>query len=527
MLSSLISKYLNEKIFITSIFVILFSLFFGFYDLHSAGQWSDEKYYLEKGYLTLQLIKSGDMLDSFFYEEGADHPLTSTYAYGLASLLDLKNMSDEYYSEDLKIKKPIFQYDLKYSRLIPVILSTLTVLLTFLFAIRYFSYFVALSSSLILAALPHFVGFSHFASLESWCIFTFSLAVIFSILYVDTKKIKFVILAGIMSGISLTVKQSNILIYVFFIIFYISQKYYFKDRILSYKSILIIGASSFITIFITYPMPFFHPAEFISKSYEMWFMNGGKIPEVIFGHMIGAPFFYYFLALSITTPILVLLLLIPGFREILKNRKKWIYLTLLIWFSVPFFMLFFSARQHMVRYVIQVYVPLSIIAALGLESFSKQIVNKSKTRHKNKMGYALFIILILYLSYILATTTPYYLTYFNELVGGTKNVYNKKLFLIGWYGEGMRGVGKYLESTARKGDKVGYAVDAGYHAIYDIEGIDEEKYSRNETYNYVVVSYFGVIRGGFNEKILENDYLVVYREKAKGFDIARVYKRIK
>ena len=161
---------------------------------------------------------------------------------------------------------------------------------------------------------------------------------------------------------------------------------------------------------------------------------------------------------------------------------------------------------------------MALLAAIGLEYL---ITRFTKSRI---VTYSFIAPLFVYLFIILHTITPYYLNYFNELVGGTKNVYEKKLFFLGWFGEGLRGPGMYIANDAQKKATVGMALNPE-QTLYKSNNLIYETYNPKKRYDYVVVNYFNVIRIGFDERVLDKDYELVYTERADGADIARVYKR--
>ncbi len=507
-----------NKNLLTGILLFLFSITLSLYNLTASGRWTDEFFYVSKGHHTIELLKKGLVTHPYFLVEGADHPLTAVYVYGLASYLDLTYIDHAHIVPEVGLYQPHFDYDLFFTRLIAVVVSALSVLLTYIFCLRFFSYFVAVASSSILMTLPHFLGYSQKVSLESWCVLTFSLAVVFCFEYLRSKKLIYAILIGIFSGVTLTVKQSNILIFPFLVLTFSYYKYFLKDKNLSYKSVFVVALTTIITIFITYPMPFLNPQTFWHTTYDAWFVNGGKIPELIFGKMIGAPIVYYFIAISITTPLIILILLLTGGFEIIRTKRKPLYITLLIWFVVPFFMMFFAARQHMVRYIIQVYVPMAIISAIGLKAIAPIFI-------KDKRFHLLILVpVVVYSMVIIFQTTPYYLTYYNELIGGTKRVYSEKLFLLGWFSEGLKSVSNYIKNNVTPGSRIGYAVNAGFGAVDQIPGYTHLRYDKNLEYDYVVVTVFDVTRGGFDEKTLLPKYKAVYEEKGNGLVVARIYK---
>jgi hypothetical protein len=120
--------------------------------------------------------------------------------------------------------------------------------------------------------------------------------------------------------------------------------------------------------------------------------------------------------------------------------------------------------------------------------------------------------------------TPYYLEYYNELVGGTKNVYERKLFFIGWFGEGLKQPSEYVVKNAKAGEKVGLSVEPYPTSVLKSPDLNYEIFNTKHKYDYVIVNYYSVVRMGFNENILKKDYELVYTENAGGADLVHVYK---
>lgn len=509
-----------KKILIFAILIFLFAFFLRLWNLNMMGRWWDEEWYTAKGYTTIELLAKKDFSHPFLYTDISDHPPLSSYFYGLASYADFIRFDKEakHMLPTMPQGMPIFQYDLVHTRMVSVIISSLSIVLLFLMGVRYFSFFVGLTSAIILAMLPHFLGFSQLVVLESWIMFFFTACAFSYFLYLESGKTQFLILTGILTGLNLEVKQSNILILVLYFVTYFVWKRITKKKNIPFTHFFLLGAISLLTYIVVWPMPWFHLPIFINYNYELWFKNGGLIPELIFGIPMGARSFFYIVAFLVTTPLIIILLSIFGMKTSMNRRKQWIYVGLLIWFFVPFLMMFFHHRQNMVRYIIQFYAPLSLLAALGFESLIG-IFTKSRF-----IKYSLLAPLFVYLMIILLNITPYYLNYFNELVGGTKNVYEKKLFFLGWFGEGLRGPGMYVAKNAPKNAKIGIAINPE-QSLYQIPSLHYETFNPSTKYDYVIVNYFNVIRIGFDENILQKDYKLVYTEKADGADLAYVYKR--
>jgi hypothetical protein len=182
-------------------------------------------------------------------------------------------------------------------------------------------------------------------------------------------------------------------------------------------------------------------------------------------------------------------------------------------------MMFFHHRQNMVRYIIQIYAPLSLFAGIGFEYITSRFT-------KNKLFiYGLFFLLVIYSLLTLAKVTPFYLEYYNELVGGTKTVHDKKLFFIGWFGEGLKEPSIYIADHAPKNAKVGLAINPfTFSSVYRVSNLRYEQFTPLHQYDYVMVNYYQVIRMQFDENSLKKDYKLVYTEHAAGIDFVHVYK---
>jgi len=485
------------------------------------GRWWDENWYVVKGYRFIQDINMGNFSDPFWYEDGTDHPPLSSYFYGLAGYSEFLTYAPRTIMNALpgwQKDFPVFRYDLTNPRLVSVAISTFSILLLFFFGLRYFSFFVAVASASIMAMLPHFLGYSQLVDLESWVMLFFTACVFSYYLYLETNKRRFLILTGILTGLNLSVKQSGVLILLFYILTYFVWKKLTRSKKITPMHLLYITLLSLLVFVLVCPIPWFHIPQFIHYTEDLWFKNSGLIPELIFGRHMGAHFFYYILAFLITTPGLILLLLLSGTR-VAYQKKKWKYAGVIIWFLVPFFLTVFHERQNMVRYIIQVYAPVAVLSAMSLEYLSR-IINKNELTK-----YAGLVAVLGYLLVILVRISPFYLDYYNELVGGTKNVYEKKLFFLGWFGEGLRQPGIYIAQHAKKNDTIGLALDPP-QTLYTIPTLRYSLFNPEVQYKYVVVNYFNIIRIGFNPSVLKRNYRLVYQEKVEGAVLASVYKHI-
>lgn len=198
--------------------------------------------------------------------------------------------------------------------------------------------------------------------------------------------------------------------------------------------------------------------------------------------------------------------------------------AIVLWLIFPFILSFYNVRQNGVRYIIEFYAPLSLIAAYGFDGFIRQFA----TSFTKKV--IIITLFVLYLFFTLIKIKPYYLNYYNGLVGGTKGVYDKRLFHIGWWGDGGKEVLKYLAHNAPKGSVVAFQTNPHHTFMpeltqYPTQNIKFVKYEKGGNYDYVVVNYYSEIRQGYKTSELNSLYELKHTIWADGAKLVKIYKR--
>lgn len=506
---------------IALLLVFIFALLLRLVNINEMGRTWDESEYIGHGYRLVELIKKGDFNNSFFYTS-YNHPPLVKYLYGITAHFDLeKTMKGEH----------VFKYDLTYSRMLSALMFSLGALIVSVIGWRLFSPTVGVFSGIILAMLPFSLGLSQLVTTESLKIFVYPLVILSFTLLIEKFSLKRIIIAGILTGIALQAKQSNALLFpmlgTVFLLQYRNLKTYekkgfIKVRLLTLFGIIIVGIATFILI---WPQVIFHFREVYAINQQLWSVQfSPKIwqitlspPEVFFGRLMLTPVFYYVVYFLITIPIVVLFLFLFGVRQIVKSKSLY-YWVILLWFLMPFVMSIYSWRQHGLRYIIEIYPAIALIAAIGFDSlatkFSKKITHK----------LLLFIPIVIYLSVSLWNIKPYYLDYFNELVGGTGTVYKHNLFQTGWWGQGLREAGLYVINNAPKGSDIGLAISPD-HVLLRSNYLSYSSWVSNKKYEYIIVNHYHIIRDGFNDSFIRKNYKLVYSVKADGASLVYIFKR--
>jgi putative flippase GtrA len=186
--------------------------------------------------------------------------------------------------------------------------------------------------------------------------------------------------------------------------------------------------------------------------------------------------FYYIVAFFIKTPLPVIIGFITGAYFAFKEKKNRALNTYLIFFVVLFFIV--ASRSNLqlgLRYVLPVYPLIFIISAVGIGNMlSSRAVIK-----------AFGIGLIMWMAAIHFFIWPDYLSYFNELIGGSGNGH---LYLrdsnIDW-GQDLPALKKYMDNNGIEEVKLLYfgTADPSYYGIryMDLDN-SEFKTPGNEIY---------------------------------------------
>lgn len=502
------------------LFIFLFSLSLRLWNINEMGRTWDETEYVEPGYRYIELLKKRDFDNSYFYTT-YNHPPLVKYLYGISSHFDLEKISQG---------KPIFRYDLTYSRILSAILFSLGVSIVVLIGWKVFSQTVGIFAGVILAMLPFSLGLSQLVTTESLKIFIYPLAIYSYILLIEKISWKRVLIAGITTGLAFQTKQSNFLIIPILCgMFFFQYKMirvkaklaFVKNRTKAIIEIFLIGIVVFILI---WPQLLFHFKEISTIHSKLWNVQfSSKIwqitlspPEVFFGRLMLTPIFYYVVYFFITIPILILFFFCAGVRQVIKKRSIYL-LSILLWFLLPFILSLYSWRQHGLRYIIEIYPAIAIISAIGFETLIKKVTKSDIYK------VLIFLPIILYLFISLWLIKPYYLDYFNELIGGVNTVYKYNLFQTGWWGQGLGEAGLYLKNNAKPGEKIGLAISPE-HTFLRFDNLRYFNWSVNNKYDYVVVNNYHIIRDGFNDAMIKKEYKPIFFVKADRAVLVTVYR---
>ena len=495
--------------------VLLFLLFviFGVWDIDGSGGTWDEpaRYYPGVKYLSnWKNLRFGEKDWEWFYE----HPPVSKYIYGVAAVA-----TEKWFPENPAY--PDWNYTL--TRVTSVLMTGVTLIFVLLLGWEFFSPTVGVLAAVLFGLNPQVLAYAKNTSLESPTLLFFTASVYFFLKALkEGGNSRNYLVAGLMTGLAFSTRFSNFLLLPLFgLVFLLSQWEALKKKKeikvpLNLLFALLLSGS---LIFLLWPWLWSAPFDHLMRSLNFWQEQGAGNPP---------PLYYYFQYFLITTPALLLVFLAVFLTKLRRTKNHWL-LPLVFWFLIPFLFTFAKYRQGGIRLMIPIFAPLSLMAALGLDALGEKV---------KKCKYLLFSLVPIYLLLLNLSVHPYYLDFFNELVGGPRGAVEKGISLM-WWGEGVKEAIDFVNETAPEGATFQSAM-VPLHAIPKLRedlarfkpiiakhmvtekpwSEDIDSYSleinKNEMADYVVVYNVGV-------KIPE-EYKEVYSSKVAGEKLATVYK---
>jgi len=391
--------------------------------INKQGETWDEVAYFNAGRTYLHNLKKLDF-NSEAWDINKEHPPVGKYIYALASIPAYSHQVTDY----------------TYGRLASALMGALTILIVFYLAKDLFSTEVAVLAGLILTFIPDLVGLNKVLGLDSPTLLFFTLTVFLFIKACKKLSHKLFILSGLSLGLAIGTRFSNFILFILLPIIFllIFDKDVFGKKRIFLIYLLIIPLIALIFLYLSWPWLWTGTISHLGQSLHHW----GGIKELFLGQIRTPGYDYYLIYLGVTTPILVLILLMPFFIQMFKNRNvnNWLILA---WFLVSFLITFSPTKLNGMRYMVLIYPALAIMASVGFFYLFQK---------KDSLIFG--SLFILYLLIININYYPYYLTYYNELVGGTYGVYKNKLFPIGWWGEGVEEASSWVSANAPTAAKV-------------------------------------------------------------------------
>ena len=163
--------------------------------------------------------------------------------------------------------------------------------------------------------------------------------------------------------------------------------------------------------------------------------------------------FYPITYLWRTTPIVLAGLLMTGIA-LLYPRGEWMPRSqrrpvgMLLLFAILFTLFMDFGAKKFDRYLLPVYLPLDVVAGIGWAAAAGWVQRLSTPRATQAIGMTMFVAAFAGQVACTASNYPYYLSYYNPLLGGTARA--PQVMMVGW-GEGLDQAANFLNSQPDAG----------------------------------------------------------------------------
>jgi len=478
----------RRKLAFIAIFIVSFLIIsFG---INQTGETWDEIPYYNAGRSYYSNIVRLNFKSSA-WDANKEHPPVAKYVYGLFSLASYK-MGGEHYSG---------------GRIASALLLSLTIALTFYFATELFSTTTGLFASIILMLTPPFIAYGRILGMDSISALAFLLVAIVSYRFAKSKGgWKDYVLPTITLGLAFATRYNTILAAFFgpvAIILFASWKKDYRRRL----ALLLIPIGSVIVFYIVWPYLWSDPIGGLKTSFGHW----GQVREWYMGQKDAVlPNSYFLTYFFYCVPVGILALATLGVFSREKFKNKLFIIALLV---LPFINSFVGIKQGGVRYLLFVFVPLGVLAALGF-------VYLLKILQKKYLQVFLIILLLVYGFFNIITHYPYYLDYYNEFIRGSKGNYQSKFLQFGWWGEGGKRAADFLNKNASQGASVFNNMKPD-HTLDNLRE-DIRLVNSSENPDFIV---FNTNWAWISDYQIPTGYKIVHEEKSGGGTILTVLGR--
>lgn len=434
------NSWKGSKVFWSFLILILPLAIYSF-QIDASGETMDEWFHFFVSGRTMAALRAWDFSPQG-HQYRIDLPPVYKYIYGLPALLTNK----------IAPANPAYSSgNLTYARLTSSLLTALTAVVVLWFGWEFLSPQVGAASALIFAFLPPIVAYAKVLSSDTPGVLFFTLSV-----YLFTAALHrggnnlIYLLCALVTGLTISSKYNNFLIFILLTIIFFSF-HWAEIRARKILAVPLFGFLIFpISLFIFFaiwPWLWTDPFSHLVESLDHWVRQGSGFASLNLQY-----FPVYF---AVTTPALILGLFSFFFYLLLKF-KKFESVVLVFWFLVPFLVTFSKYKIDGIRFITAALVPVSLMAGLAVE-FLGQKIKSTWPKLKFNPGVVLAAFVFLYLLIIDFKFHPYYLDYFNEIVGGPRGAVARGI-PVGFWGEGVKEAVDYVNKEAPRGAAIQFAV---------------------------------------------------------------------
>jgi hypothetical protein len=455
-------------------------------------------------------------------------------------------------------------------RLGTVLIISLWVVAVYWLVRRLFGSPIALATAILIALNPFHIAYSRvihhdalstaFMTLSALCAFVY---------WGEQSGRKWLVTSGVLAGLAFISKLASLFLmpYIalvglwFFVAGWQRDRQSDKKRA-SFSNFLFLildgllwFAMAMSTVFLVWPAMWVAPLETVqlTVSLAVQYSTGPHAKGVFFlGQSVAdpGPLFYLVTWLYHTSPLVMLGLVglvfalfhyrgakpappqSPANQPALNNNSPFTihyssffrYLPLILFFILGYYVLMTIGEKKQERYFLPAYPWLDLIAAVGLVSLLDYPFIPRLIHRVSRLALLLLTILIVN-GLLVASNFPYYLTYYNPLLGGIKSA--AKVITIGW-GEGLNLAAEYLnQKTDPAQTRVASWYESTFAPFYHGPSISYSKEKGKALAGDYVIFYINQTQRRFPDEIMFDYFETRFKpEKVitlHGLDYAWIY----
>ncbi len=400
------------------------------------------------------------------------------------------------------------------ARVVMVLFNGLVLLLAFLYTQRLLGTAVAITAILLIAFSPFYAGHTHLLHLDGLVGSLMLLSILAFVHYVNGRRRFDLVLSGIAAGMACLTKSTGfLLIPIMTLIVLLLEILPLRNHTASWRPtvrdsffmLAIWACVSLVTFVILWPAMWVSPGETLKRMFTavVDYSSGGHSNPIFFnGEIYGVgeqisrlANFYPITYLWRTTPVtlagllLTTIALIRGkFRP--NTAQRHTLVALIVSTAIIFFWLNLGNKKFD-RYLLPVYGLLALIAAIGWGAFAAWLQNHRPVNFPLRLGWIALLLVIFIQSIFMVQSYPYYLSFYNPLLGGSSEA--PKVMMIGW-GEALDAAAEYLNE---KPDAASLSVASWYRPsfayFFDGKSIDIPSFPTPEQEAEIVTADYIVI----------------------------------
>jgi hypothetical protein len=369
--------------------------------------------------------------------------------------------------------QPVSVDYLAFVRFPTVLLTSACVVGIYFFTGKLFNQRIAFLSAILLALDPYYLAHSRVIHQDALMTSFMVLSVLSFLVYLDRgRSWLYLIFSGMMAGLAFLTKSPSLFLgpYLGALALAIYLTRVRKSRVLEWQGLVLLGGELALWLLIAcllfillWPAMWLDPlntvAEVISKAMTRVANPYGK-DNFFMGHPVSDPglLFYPVVTLFKLTPLTLsgLLAFLGFWLKGLRGRQnrpltsRQLYSLALVVYAASFTLIISLGADKSDRYNLPVFPALDILAAVGLYDLAGQIKSLVSRRLPSAKGWpggslwamSLLLVLTLQGGSTLAHY-PYYLSYFNPLLGGGSQA--ARTIMVGW-GDGLDEAAHYLNN---------------------------------------------------------------------------------